>query len=280
MLKPKEKLRILIGALFTIMTIIGALCIGIALILSETLYPEIEELENCPSWYINFLCISTIAATIGTLCCAIFKRANNCRELIFYRKTQKIEIALLLIGFMAMCTALSDNESRIGDIIICFGGAFAALGLFTFIETSLSIEASKKRTYFSRLLLKFASKYKSFNPAPPTCREDIAAIESYIGCALPADLLQLYRETDGDGDLIFSAKETLHTTKLLRESFSELCNETQDLLAFAGDGAGNYFCYKQSSENKNLVYFFYHEEFAVIPAANRLSDLIIGYYNC
>lgn len=280
MLKLKEKPRAIIAALFTAMTVIGALCVGVALILSETLYPEIEELENCPAWYVNFLSISAASATVGAFCCAIFKRANNCRELIYYRKAQKIEIALLLIGFLTMCAALSKTESRVYDVIICCGGAFAALGLFTFIGTSLSIEASKKSTRYSRLLLKFAAKYKSFSPSSPTCREDIAAIENYIGCALPADLLRFYRETDGDGDLIFSAKEALYTTKLLRESFSELCRETSDLLAFAGDGFGNYFCYKQSSEDKNLVYYFYHEEFAVIPAANRLSDLIIGYYNC
>lgn len=279
MLKQKEKLRVIFGAVFSAMTTIGALCIGIAIILSETLYPEIEELENCPSWYVNFLWLSTAFATVGSLCCAIFKRADNCLKLIIYQRRQKIEIALLIIGFWAMCTTLFSDESRIGDIILCCGGAFFAFGLFTFIGTSLSMEASKKRTYFSRLLLKFTAKYKSFTPTSPTRPEDIAAIESYIGCALPTDLLQLYRETDGDGDLIFSAKETLYTTKLLRENFSELCDETQDLLAFAGDGAGNYFCYKQSSEDKNTVYFFYHEEFSVIPATNRLSDLIIGYYN-
>lgn len=127
------------AAIFMVVTLLGAIVIGVFLVLSELLYAEIDELSLCPLWYKTGLFISLLVTILGIVGSAIFKNKNNTyfTELI-------IEVILFLLGGICLFFAIIENEKFIYDVIICLGGAFMAIAISCGIATAIGYSKNPK----------------------------------------------------------------------------------------------------------------------------------------
>lgn len=271
--------------IFSWVTLIGSFSLGVGIMLSELVYPEIEELSLCPLWYRIFLLASLIVSSIGAVGCAIFKKTDDVELKAIYKKETNRSFALTVIGIILMfVVAFSEEESKKYDLIITVGGAVCSIGFFSWIGSAIGVDRSREKYKYKELLSKMAKSkpFLSIEEKTPTKLEDIIALEEYLGEMIPTELLNFYRESDGDGDLMFSAKETLETTKLVHKNFSEFVPAVKDIMCFAGNGAGDYFCYAKFGDyfKSEVIYAFDHETLEIYPVARTLYDLIGGYYSC
>lgn len=270
-----------LSVLFTIITVVGSIGVGTAIMLSEILYPEIEDLFECPPRYQNFLWISLALAIIGAIGCAVVKKTKDEKKIIRYKKEKKLSLLTFIVGMILSFSAAVETEHRVLDYIICIGGALASLGLFYYIGTAIALKRSIKKKVFTPMLKRFSFANPSIELKNSAEAEDVLALETRLNIKIPNELNAFYQETDGDGDLMFSVKETLETTELTRKSFAEYNEKISQTLCFAGDGCGNYYCYifQNAEEEKNPVYSFNHETLEISLVADTLLEFIYSYYN-
>ncbi len=276
------KTKKILSIVFSIITIVGSIGVGIAIMLSEILYPEIEEFFECPPWYQNFMWISLALAVIGAIGCGIIKKTDDDKKIARYKKEKILSLIVFFIGIiLCFSAAMEETEHRVLDYIICIGGALASLGLFYYIGMAIAYKRSKKKKVFTPMLNRLSYANPLIQLKNPADEENVLLLETRLNKKIPNDLKIFYQETDGDGDLMFSIKETLETTELTRKSFSEYNEKISGALCFAGDGCGNYFCYlfNNAEAEDNLIYSFNHETLELTPVTDSLSEFIYSYYN-
>ena len=85
---------------------------------------------------------------------------------------------------------------------------------------------------------------------PPCPEEEIALAEAAVGYPFPQELKALLRETNGDHWLLWSAREIMENAKLLPgfldgcDTFEEYLEKVARHIFFAGNGCGDYYCYR------------------------------------
>ncbi len=280
----KTERNALFARIFSLVTIVGSFCLGAAILMSELVYPEIEELSLCPLWYRIFLLASFVLSIVGAVGCAIFKKTDDYELITIYKKEQRRSFSLLVIGFVFMCAAFLDEESEKLDFIITLGGAVASLGFFSWLGVAIGLDRSRRKELYADLITEFSKQkpFMSIEKKAPASLTDIIELEAYLGEAIPTELLKFYKETNGDGELMLSVEESLTTTKYIRENYSETVPSVNDIFCFAKGLNGDYFCYiKDGGYYKfDVIFVFETETLRIYPVARTLLDLIGGYYSC
>lgn len=274
--EKKKRSTFIAAALSKAVTLLGGASVGAALIMSEALYPEIEELSNCPPWYKAFFYVSLAASVVGVILCAAFQRTHDGAQIARLKRERTVELIAFCLGFVLMVgAALSSTENRFLDFAICVGGALCSVGLFSLLGTAIALAFSKPNGFYASLINETAAAGNSLvalrDPAP---LGELLAFETALGAMLPRELIAFYRETNGDGDLMFSVEEAWETTELLRKY------DTGDgLVCIGGDGAGNYFGYRATDEGvADGIFRYDHEEMSLTRVADTLAELIANYY--
>ena len=131
---------------------------------------------------------------------------------------------------------------------------------------------------------------------PPCPDNEIVAAEKAIGYSLTEDLKNLLKEMNGDKWLLWSAREIAEKTKGIREGFYALFeedfgmeaykNRIERFIFFAGNGCGDYYCYRVSEDgiaDENAIYIWEHENIGEDccwrKVADSLSECITRYYD-
>ena len=265
--------------------LVGALGVGVGLLLSEILYPQIEELFACPAWYQAFLYISFAVAIAGLVWCWFTKNRKNTPKIEW-----QIELGLFIFGFvLEIICALARTESYTKDVFICIGGAISSVGLFCGIGSMLGRLKKPTNTYadiYSNLVTNGNLYYNNFPKTKPASLAEVTEVEEYLGAPLPAELVDFLLEFNGDGNLLFSTKDIISTTKSLRESLNGPAIEGADKFCFIGsDSSGegaNLFCYKITDEGSIQavkIFLWNRETNDVKPVASTLPELINQLYN-
>ena len=109
------------------------------------------------------------------------------------------------------------------------------------------------------------------------------------GYTFPEDLKNLLRETNGDRELLWSSAEIINTVQLNRKYFPECFDDIEEYrhridrhIFFAGNGCGDYYCYRVLEDgvvDVSGIYMWEHETFESHYVARDIADLIIRYYN-
>lgn len=270
----------ILSIVFMTIVFVGAVGFGVCLLLSEILYTQIENFFECPIWYRIFIFISLVFANGGIVGCAFTKNRHNTTNL-----ECNIELALFVVGFIfELGFALASEESFSNALAICIGGAVSSVGFFCGIG-SLIGKLKKPKDVYGKIYVELISlgtlPYRQL-PKSATLLQ-IMQVEKYFNAMLPNELVYFLLEFNGDGELLFSAEEIIDTAKRVRETFRDTTfNGVDKFCFFGGDGAGNYFCYKISDDGSiadGEIYLWYHETNETKLVANRLTDLIVEYYN-
>ncbi len=271
-----------------VLILLGALGVGVMLILSELLYPSIEEFSLCPPWYRAAMYVSLFVITIGIVGCAFFKNRRNTSKDEFH-----VALIIFLIGFsLSIGFALARNEAYWKDVVICIGGALCSVGLFSGIGSLIGL--------LKKLNGRFAKIYNNLVFAkPPKVKpiimgnglrctlpkgatpSQIKKVESYFKTSLPIELVEFLLEFDGDGNLLFSARNIIETTESVRANFDSVFDGINTLCYFGGNGFGDYFCYEideSGSIQAGKIYLWKHETNKAIEVAKSLPELIEKYY--
>lgn len=122
---------------------------------------------------------------------------------------------------------------------------------------------------------------------PPCSESDIDNAEKETGYAFPKELRALLREMNGDGYLLLSAGEIAEQARLNRKILDECSEEDyakglKGLLFFAGNGCGDYYCYRKDDNGEiveNAIYIWEHEESCCRQVASDMEELITRYYH-
>lgn len=132
-------------------------------------------------------------------------------------------------------------------------------------------------------LITEVSKGNEFVKIQPPCPgSEIDRVEKSFGYPLPKEVRALLSELNGDKFLLLSAEEIIDQIRLNKEMLSyyeEQGVEGVDrLLFFAGNGCGDYYCYRVGDEN--TIYMWEHEEMKYDrKVAASMSEVITRYYN-
>lgn len=120
-------------------TLLGSLCLGLFLLISDTLYPNIDSLIEMPLYLIILLLLSLIIITLGLVLSAIFKNKDNTRivELI-------IEVVGINLGIILMFCSLIRNESNAKVIVINIGIILFIMGIFALVSTLIGLLKKNK----------------------------------------------------------------------------------------------------------------------------------------
>ena len=267
-----------------VIVFIGALGVGVGLLLSEILYPEIEELFACPAWYQAFLYVSFAVAVAGLVGCWFTKTHQNTTKL-----ESRIELTLFLVGFaLEIVCALVRIESYVLDALICIGGAISSVGFFCGIGSLFGRLKKSKGVYadiYSDLVTCGNIYYNSFPKTKPASLFEIAEVEKYFGTPLPNEIVDFLLEFNGDGNLLFSASEIVDTTKLVCETFKDTTIDVVNKFCFFGaDKANeqeNLYCYKildDGSIKDNEIFLWNRKTNETKFVATTLPELIKKYY--
>ena len=115
----------------------------------------------------------------------------------------------------------------------------------------------------------------------------MAQAEAAVGYPFPEELKALLRETDGDHWLLWSAREIMENAKLLPgfldgcDTFEEYLEKVARHIFFAGNGCGDYYCYRvlpDGQVDSSQIYIWEHEIFEHHVVARDIPDLIRKYY--
>lgn len=120
---------------------------------------------------------------------------------------------------------------------------------------------------YKELILK-VSKGNDFVIIQPPCPESgIDRVEKAFGYPLPKELRALLRELNGDKWLLLSAEEIIEQLGINKEMLSfyeeEGVKGVDRLIFFAGNGCGDYYCYRVGADGapeENAIYMWEHEE--------------------
>lgn len=135
---------------------------------------------------------------------------------------------------------------------------------------------------YKEQLLHYAESNEYVKPEAGADIKSISRAEKMIGCMLPTELRNFLLEMNGDGLLIFSVNEMVETVTRVRAMMTECYKELESLLFFAGNGCGDYYCYKMLPSGQvesSLIYIWMHEENELELVAHNLSELIDRYFN-
>lgn len=148
---------------------------------------------------------------------------------------------------------------------------------------------------YRELILELSKGNNFVNIQPPCPESEIDKAEKAVGYLFPKELRALLRELDGDKWLLLSAKEIIDQAELNRSMTSFYENEFGDgayaerlgrFIFFAGNGCGDYYCYRVDSDgvpDENVIYIWEHEEMGEEccwrKVAASMSELITRYYN-
>ncbi len=122
---------------------------------------------------------------------------------------------------------------------------------------------------------------------PPCSDSDIGNAEKEVGYTFPKELRALFKELNGDSYLILSVEEIVAQVKLNRKIQEEYCDEEfakdlKNLLFFAGNGCGDYYCYRANANDEideSIIYIWEHEESCCKQVASNMTELITKYYH-
>lgn len=140
---------------------------------------------------------------------------------------------------------------------------------------------------YKELILK-VSKGNDFVKIQPPCPESgIDRVERAFGYPLPKELRALLRELNGDKWLLLSAEEIIEQLGINKEMLSfyeeEGVKGVDRLIFFAGNGCGDYYCYRVGADGapeENAIYMWEHEEMRFDKkVAGNMTELITRYYN-
>ena len=115
-----------------------------------------------------------------------------------------------------------------------------------------------------------------------------AQAEAAVGYPFPEELKALLRETNGDHWLLWSAREIMENAKLLPgfldgcDTFEEYLEKVARHIFFAGNGCGDYYCYRVLPDGQvdgSQIYIWEHETFEHHVVAKDIPDLIRKYYH-
>lgn len=267
--------------LFTLITVIGSAAVGAGLMLSEILFAEIEEFSECPQWYRAFFLLSLCLAVTGTLGCSVVKKPLSGKLFVKYLKEQYFYFGVMSVGFIIMvAAAFITPESFALDVTICFGGALCSFGLFAFIGASMGFLLSAKNNKYLKLLNKFRAKNGNIKLAEFAYQEFVCELEQELRVNLPAELIDFYLQSDGDGALLYCAAGALHVTEVVRQDDAPFNPEILSVLCIGDDGEGNCFCYKinDGAVTSDTIYVIERESLKLLPVAGDLTSLITLYY--
>ena len=137
-------------------------------------------------------------------------------------------------------------------------------------------------------LITQVSKGNEFVKIQPPCPEgEIDRVEKAFGYPLPKEVRALLRELNGDKYLLFSAEEIIDQIRMTKEMLSfyeeEGVKGVDRLIFFAGNGCGDYYCYRVGADgvpDENSIYMWEHEEMRYDrKVAASMSEVITRYYN-
>lgn len=263
---------------FTLITVLGCAGVGAALMLSEILYADIEELSLCPSWYRVFLLLSIGLSLIGAIGCAICKRPKSGALYVKYKKEQNFYFAVFALGFLIMIiSAFIEKETYFLDCAICFGGALCYFGLIAFLGCIIGFSFAERKTKFLKLLYALHTRYPEIILRPAARGESVFELRRVAESPLPLELIELYMQTDGDTELLFCADKAAFFTRRLREDFSDFNPEIANIICFAGDEDDNFFCYK-TNDLRSGIFYLNFETLELTCVAHDMCQLISLYY--
>ena len=142
---------------------------------------------------------------------------------------------------------------------------------------------------YRELISKMIKGHRWAKIQPPCPEQDIIEAEQIVGFPFPEDLKNLLREANGDRELLWSAGEIIKTVELNRTYFTECFDDIEEYqrrvdrhIFFAGNGCGDYYCYRvleNSIADTSGIYIWEHETFESHYVAQDIADLIVRYYN-
>lgn len=117
---------------------------------------------------------------------------------------------------------------------------------------------------------------------PPCSENEVEKAEKAVGYSFPNELRALLRELNGDKYLLLSAEEIAEQAKLNRDvkeeyKDEEFAKDLDKLIFFAGNGCGDYWCYRADDNgtvDEHVIYIWEHEEFSLKQAAANMAELI------
>ncbi len=130
-------------------------------------------------------------------------------------------------------------------------------------------------------ILSYAKANEFVKPRPGADLNAIQKAETAISCTFPDALRSLLSEMDGDGYLFFSAEEMAETNTRVRAALGEDYEGLDFLLFFAGNGCGDYYCYRilpTGETDPNTICIWLHEDNETICVAHSLTELIDRYF--
>ena len=141
---------------------------------------------------------------------------------------------------------------------------------------------------YRELILANVSNGETVSFGRPCSEEDIERAQKEIGYRFSQELREELSEINGDGWLLLSLDQMMETVRLNREYFAECfdCYEEYEdrverHIFFAGNGCGDYYCYRVNEDGKadeTAVLIWEHELFETRYAAENIADLIVRYY--
>lgn len=274
----KLRTQRILSVVFLAIDCVGALGVGVSLILSEILYPQIEELFDCPAWYQAFLYVS-FAVSVGAIVgCGFTKNRKNTPKLECY-----IELALFWTGLACeLVCALARTESHVLNVFICIGGAISSVGFFCGIGSFIGRMKKPKKGEYEKI---YYGKIPYQNlPALPDAAtpKQIIEAEEFFGTMFPNELIDFLLEFNGDGNMLFSAAEIAKTTQSMRGKFKEPdLSGASKFCFFGSDGAENYICYRIRGDGSiaaGEIYLWDNGSNETRLIANALPELIEKYY--
>lgn len=267
--------------LFTLITVIGSVAVGAGLLLSEILFAEIDFFSDCPQWYKAFFTLALALAITGTLGCAVVKKPLNGKLFTRYLKERRFYAGVAAVGvIITFVAALFEKESFALNVIICFGGALCGFGSFAFLGSAIGFLSAAKNNEYLKLLNKLRKKNAQIQLADCAYFESVCALEEELTVNLPAELIDFYMQTDGDGALLYRANGALSVTEQVRLDGAPFNEELLNVLCIGDDCDGNCFCYKIKGGTvvDNKIYVIERESLQILPVADNLRALIALYY--
>lgn len=149
---------------------------------------------------------------------------------------------------------------------------------------------------YKELIESFAHNSEWVKIQPPQTEENIRATEAAVGYLFPKELRDLYLEMDGDSFLFLSLQKIAETVQINRETWlpffekdyskEEYMDRVDRFIFFAGNGCGDYYCYRVSPDgiaDETVIYIWEHEYIGEAccwkPVASHLKELITRYYH-
>lgn len=147
---------------------------------------------------------------------------------------------------------------------------------------------------YRELISQFARENENVQLQPPCPEEEIKRAEKVVGYPFPKELKELLRETNGDRWCLMSVETIIKNVEsnreiwlpLFEEDFSreEYMDKVDRFIFFAGNGCGDYYCYRVKENglpDERAIYIWEHEylgEKCWKKVAGSMVEFITRYY--